>query len=117
MLMQDYYVEPRADAVLMCQRDADLGQHEHVIDFAKQHNAIKNHFGVSDADFTAYQKSILDDALVRESQAENRQQSQTNARIAKQKRRGLLPQSSQTKLPGPRPSAKQRRTQATKRKD
>jgi len=87
---------------------------KHVVEFNKQHKAIKNHFGISSDDVKAYQKSILDDALARQDEAERHQQSLTNARIAKQKRRGLHPQSSQPKSHGPRLSAKQRRKQALK---
>jgi hypothetical protein len=65
---------------------------KHVVDFSKQHKVIKKHFGISDDDVKAYQKSILDDALAHQSQAERRQQLLTNARIAKRKRRGLRTQ-------------------------
>lgn len=88
----------------------------HVLDFHIRHQEIKKRFGITEDDAKAYQKSILDEASARKSQAERHRQSQTSARTAKQKQRGLQPQSSQPKSRGPRPSAKQRRAEAMGKK-
>jgi hypothetical protein len=85
---------------------------KHVGEFAKQNVAIKDHFLISDDEFKAYGKSILDAALALESRAALRQQSQTNAQKAKRKRRGLQPESSPRS--SPRASSKQRRDRAMK---
>ena len=85
---------------------------KHVTEFVKQHSEIKKHFAITDDDFKAYQKSILDDALAQEVQVEHRLKSQTSDKTAKRKRRGLPPESPLQKAHRPRVSAKQRRLRA-----
>jgi hypothetical protein len=85
---------------------------KHVTEFAKQHSEIKKHFSITEDEFKAYQKSILDHALDQVAQAERRRESQTSDKTAKRKRRGLPPESPSQRPPRPRVSAKQRRLRA-----
>src|ERR1700683_2115233 len=85
---------------------------QHVTEFSQRHSDIKKHFAISEEDAKAYQKSILDDALAQEDRVKRRHESLTSSRTAKQKRRGLEPQSFRAKASGLRPSSKQRRQRA-----
>lgn len=74
-------------------RPLDMGKLGlHVLEFFKKLAELKQFFKITDDDFKAYQKSIVDDALAQAAQAEHRQQLLTNARTAKRKRRGLPPE-------------------------